>query len=631
MITSYHHVELNGVKYRLAESAEGEHYMENAEPLRPPNAQVIQGANNTFQMRPDTLAWLIDSWAGGAGQLRYDTENPGRMRELFNVDGFTKPGAVRKGFYVTEFVIDTPTTLPDIEYWFRGFVRRQNYVFAVVDDYSGTTESAMFRWSQTSEWWEDVTLGTPATNRPKSRAVFNPADSNNNPLTLASSGQYIFEGDDFNVWANNANISASASHPGVLGDYLYWMDQDGIKEYLATSSPGTTAPDTVWTPTTAPGTLTNLTFGDNRAYFAVRAGDVSIIYELVPTTAVGRATVSSIATLEGVMARSVKYASGILFIATETGAIYYVRPGAEYGLLKSAEEAEVADRNIYDPLVTSENFLYAIPRKTSNAFDTFDDPQQLLAVDRVSGAYEIAAYWEERYPFSLLGATNLPDDSGGTPTTERIWASRDQGSGGGKFIDASRADVTYDGHFLTPWHNFNVAENKQLMSITVQHDMHADWQFKVYALKDGGTTETLIGTVTGAGGPAVTTLIPSSGFEFSQLSLKGEFTGTGSAANVPYVYSVEAKATVVQTQKLWQLLLDCANDATGVHDGTNGPAKLANIRTLGDLAGPFTFKDGYKDPRTGEFNTHTVVMDSFQIRQDRPGEGVAAVVIREVS
>jgi len=66
MIDSENHISLDGVKYRLDEAAEGEHYIRAGEPLRPPNAQVVQGeTGQKFQMRPDTLLWSITDWSGG--------------------------------------------------------------------------------------------------------------------------------------------------------------------------------------------------------------------------------------------------------------------------------------------------------------------------------------------------------------------------------------------------------------------------------------------------------------------------------------------------------------------------------------------------------------------------------------
>lgn len=45
MIDSYHHIAfIDGAdvyKFRLAEGAEGQHYVEGVEPLRPPNASVV--------------------------------------------------------------------------------------------------------------------------------------------------------------------------------------------------------------------------------------------------------------------------------------------------------------------------------------------------------------------------------------------------------------------------------------------------------------------------------------------------------------------------------------------------------------------------------------------------------------
>src|SRR5690606_39665634 len=106
MIDRQYHIELNGVGYRLAEDAEGQHYIRTYEPLRPPNAGVVQGEQSAkFQVRPDTLLWSLTDWSGGAGQFLFDLENPNRHRELHAVRAFERPGVLQPGFYVEEFEV----------------------------------------------------------------------------------------------------------------------------------------------------------------------------------------------------------------------------------------------------------------------------------------------------------------------------------------------------------------------------------------------------------------------------------------------------------------------------------------------------------------------------------------------
>ena len=54
MIDSEFHVQLNGVKYRLAEDSEGTHYDKKLQPLRAQSAGVVQGDSGKFQLRPDS-------------------------------------------------------------------------------------------------------------------------------------------------------------------------------------------------------------------------------------------------------------------------------------------------------------------------------------------------------------------------------------------------------------------------------------------------------------------------------------------------------------------------------------------------------------------------------------------------
>src|SRR5690606_32718442 len=68
-----------------------------------------------FQMRPDTLAWKIDDWSGGEGYRRWDPQNPSRMREIYNVDPFMVPGALRPGwFYTNSLGVTDPNSRFDL-------------------------------------------------------------------------------------------------------------------------------------------------------------------------------------------------------------------------------------------------------------------------------------------------------------------------------------------------------------------------------------------------------------------------------------------------------------------------------------------------------------------------------------
>ncbi|NIP33302.1 MAG: hypothetical protein GWN18_00095, partial [Thermoplasmata archaeon] len=42
------------------------------------------------------------------------------------------------------------------------------------------------------------------------------------------------------------------------------------------------------------------------------------------------------------------------------------------------------------------------------------------------------------------------------------------------------------------------------------------------------------------------------------------------------------------------------------------------------------YQDGYTSPRSGEFDQYDVFVDQYNVVLDRPGEGIAAVTLREV-
>ena len=626
MITDYHHIELNGVKYRLAESAEGGHYIEGGEPLRPPNAQVVQGASQgTFQMRPDTLVWLIDSWAGGAGQIKYSPEQPDRMREMLNVDGFLTPGTLRKGMYSSQPTVDSS----DIG------ARTFNYLFPtasakawayVVD--AGNDETWVAHWEtfNAEEWYVDP---NPASvdGRPTGSSFsirMNDAVDEWTDYFLTTVSQ-IAKFVDLGAGAiapyrtDSPNIVGKLIH---LGGYMYWIDYTAapvISEQPLSGGALGDNPVTAYSATVPETEIIALTSNRfNRGYFVEQGGNEATIYELVPTSAAGDAFATPLGTLEGVQVIEMVYSAGLLFILTETGAIYYLRPGAEYGLIRSEDLVDIQYINNTQE-ATTEDFVFLY-----YAFNAGTDPAYLVAIDKVSGAWEYIGY----LPSAADNASRSPSARKSQGRHE-VWVT-DLNTDGGHYFDSSRADVANEGYFLSPWWNFGLAEKKQLLSIRVQHNMVAAWSFELYARKDGDETDTLIGTIVGTGSSTVTTLVPSTAFEFSQISVKGEFTGVGSEADIPEIYGIEVRATVVQPQKLWRLTLDCADDATGVQPSQSGTTKMANVRTVGDAGAPVTFKNGYLTPELGSTD-YTVVVDSYQISADRPGEGTAQVVLREVS
>src|SRR5690606_25477275 len=281
LIDSYHHIELNGVKYRLAEAVEGVHYSEAGEPLRPPNAQVVQGASSTqFQMRPDTLAWKIDDWSGGEGYRRWDPQNPSRMREIYNVDPFTVPGALRPGWFYTDsldweepkegiFFQLYQLVYSDFGIWgfgVGGLAADRRFTAWELDP-DDWTWSAGYDTSETVDWRSFDVVD----------AIWNPHTETIIVATSdADNGARLRQFDprpDAPSWITQFESLGSNVPEGrlaLLGDYLYFIVRNTIRERSALTTGGSSS--VVYTATSGTGggrqpVLLGLATMNNRAYF----------------------------------------------------------------------------------------------------------------------------------------------------------------------------------------------------------------------------------------------------------------------------------------------------------------------------------------------------------------------------
>ena len=86
MIDSYFHIRLNGVKYRIAEDAEGSGYDKRLSPLLIQSGQAVQGETGKSKLRPDILSWSITDWSGGEGLLKFNAEEANRYWFSHNMD-----------------------------------------------------------------------------------------------------------------------------------------------------------------------------------------------------------------------------------------------------------------------------------------------------------------------------------------------------------------------------------------------------------------------------------------------------------------------------------------------------------------------------------------------------------------
>lgn len=651
MIDSYHHIELNGVKYRLAEAIEGVHYSEAGEPLRPPNAQVVMGASSTqFQMRPDTLAWKIDDWSGGEGYRRWDPQNPSRMREIYNVDPFTVPGALRPGWFYTNS-LDWDETNPNVLFQLHQLVFAQHGTWGF--GIGGTNTARKFTaWElYESDWtWSEgydtsETAGAffeviDAIWNPHTETIIVATNDSNNGARLR---QFDYEGPGWTTQFENLGSNVPEGRMAILGDYLYFIVGNTIRERSALTTGGNSS--VVYTATSGDSTptLMGLATMNNRAYFLRWDNHEAVLMELTPTTAVGPASTSEIARFPlapSVMSRNRIWAAfGMVFVSNGDGTVYYVRPGAEYGILHAPLPKEQDATSTlswgFSPtspfIQRSTRAIYFVGRSEQNDFEMYYVDAATGALGRVFvGSLGPAnPSFHGTITLDSLGFGSIFTDRRGADTL----VGTDNGFSRGHVWIGAQANTSDPGHALTGWWDFGISDRKSLFNVQVQHNLPPKWELRIYARRDGLGDETLIGNaITGTGSGAFTTLTPSAPYDFSQLALRIEFKPLSGAdpTDVPLVYSVEVRATVTQHQKVFRLLLDCADDQ-GAAGGASGTQKIENIRAIGDSGSIVEFKNGYTKEGAGEYDTYQVVVDAYNIVLDRPGEGVAEVVLREAA
>ena len=333
MIDGFFHVQLDSIKYRLAEDFEGQHYVEGGNPLRPPNAQVIQGDNSVFQSRPDLLVWRWEDWSGGEGQYKWDNSNPERYWTGGNVDGFSEKGIIKPGPHM-EIVGLAATDDEATE-----LVRIGNTLYAF-DVTTGNMHplGAGPAWGASSFTVTNTETTEGAHPVGDSFAVYAAGTSGTN--------YKIVRHDGTTQTTINTDIvalgSVAANQYGVmevLGNYLYFIDLDltgkGLNVYELSKNPSSppgastliydlsdTAND--YPQTRAAGAkpapyIACATAGPNRLYFFTLMGDSTHIHSITPTTAFATGFGQEIAVLPGFNAEGLWYHSGFLYLLGKQG------------------------------------------------------------------------------------------------------------------------------------------------------------------------------------------------------------------------------------------------------------------------------------------------------------------------
>lgn len=637
MIDAQHHVELNGVKYRLAEDAQGEAYVLMGTSLRPPNSQQVLGDNRQkFQMRPDILLWTQTDWSGGEGQNLFDPSQPNRAWRLENVDPFVLPGRVLLGpnWDETDDSGGSDLTLP------LALTHAMGGLWGV----DARITDDLYEWNSGAQRWNAaVNNSNGSASRP---AAHGGAAGDQKRLYYIEDNTdevYSYDGTTFTL-LNNQTGATGNSPMVAFGDYLYILDLVNYKIFeISKTTVNTSSAETAIVDFSASETATQnngvgqLFVGDERVYFMQVLGDETIIWEITPTTAAGTGFGREVVRYDGLLGECSWFHLGTLFtVGTDDSAesnqqrraIMYWQPNGSYGTLGYvraergvATSTKTAASSNLGGLLTSG---FALP---SSDMGTTDVANAVWQVYGPTGGFALLSrIYDPPSGLSAMTVLDLIEWQGqyfisGTDDTTN-W-----------FVMFTKRN-TYslnDGVVESPSWDFDLAEDKTLMSIQIACEpLEANASLEVfYSLDDAAYVSA--GTYSTTSGVGTTFVVSTDTAEktFARVRVRVDLK-TSNSANTPVLTAVNVRAKAQQKGRKWRLLLDLSDDQSGTSQSHSGAKKITNIETAGNLGAVVDFKDGYQDRRADQYEQVDVTIDDYQIVLDRAGEGVALVELAEV-
>lgn len=607
VIDSVHDILLNGYKFKVAESEEGSAYQRRNEPLRPPNAVTVQGeSQQKFQPRPDTLLWNWTNWDEGEGRNQLRFGESGRSFEINNCRAFEKGGELHPGYFVGEVETGAGGSLGGL----------QLVVFQ--DTLYGLTGGSYYTYNGLNWGTASVLTGTAA------------CDSN-----VVADGQYIYwvdvnqdvwkwDGSAAPVQIDNGGVTAT-SVIAEQGDYVYvYTPTTGVVHEIAKTPTSETVIDQF--DEFGAGFLIAM---DGVVYLVVGGtNDNTYVRKITPSSAAGTGFGNEIATLPGFVASSAWAHSGsIWMIGTnedgyDTQAIMYytphetwgtvgaLRPGTDLGTVRGGGQRML------------DHFVVA-----ASGFES--GGAGLVQIDSISGG---------------VGCVANPTTSGvsGAPTCDPVTHDGDifwcTSTGTNKATPSQYSVGSSDGA-VSPKHDFDLLAKKYLSTITVHcNEVPSGWTVYVqYQIDEDGTWNH--GAVLfGDGSTKVVTGLISTDTEtvnFHSLRLRirmlyGGWLSGGGPSSAPIVYGVEVRAGVAEKVPVWRLMLDMNDEHSAGGRSRAGSQKVTDFLAAVDTDSVIQFRDGYNNRNSGQYTEHDVVVDTFALELDRPGEGIGYVELRKV-
>ncbi len=638
MIDSEFHVQLNGVKYRLAEDAEGTHYDKKRQPLRAQAAGVVQGDSGKFQLRPDILEWRQTDWGGGEGYAVYTEAGSDRYRIGHNIDVFSSPGSIR----LSEKSEDTRDTggVNDFAKYVK-LVTAGEKLFAV--DGSGST-FGVYEWDVAAEKWGALVANTGDTNGPliATNAAGSPKYLYYVEATTNDIWRYDHAAGTFALF-HGAPFATMCFAPSLVRKYLITAETNatgGINVMERDTTAAIPVAGTSIYVVDHGGSILSsairprMTVGANAAYMVshVRKGE-AVLHKITPTTPAAGGSGEEVFRLPGFQADCLWYQFGFVYMSGRMGAdivvVYYDETNETFGVLVDLKERTGVQLASAMPWWTFasegvQGFIASFASLTGPA--NTDDEVTIIKSSQVTGGVAAGTVHD---PGVILrngvnpsltwfnGELFMVDDISGAPRIVR-------------FLKDAVTDGT--GVMETSVMDFDITDDKVLLSIKLVTEPMPNSTTVVvkYQLDQDGTWITA-GTHEADNATELEFVISNSTTTrtFRNLQLRLELTGTANLT--PTVSSLRVFATVAKGIRFWNLILDCS-DEMGALQGRawNGDKLIDNVETAGDSGDVVAFKDGYHSMKPNDFNAHDVIVDDYDIVMDRAGEGLAHVRLREV-
>ncbi len=632
----YRHVKINGVWYRLAEDAEGTHYNLGLEPLRIPNAAVVQGDSSNFQLRPDQLLWTITDWSGGEGQLKWNPAEPSRSYLLQGVDPFTRPGNLTVGFKEEFAQINGGGDLSD-----EGL--RLGYgagtVWAVADD----THIA-YEWDAANTEFKVGVTPSSGAGGVRGDTICGDEDD----LYFVDVNNDVIKWDGSSWTKHNDQNGAVTGIMRDSGKFLYFLNANQGKIFeLSKATANTTTPEVelyAFQKGARADSGSNMVAGDNRIYFFINQGFTTVIHEVVPTTAAGTGYGRELARIEGILAEAIWYQGGVVyFVGTDSNVdaatpvgpdrfIMYLQPEGSYGTLGSLRGlVEAPSDHGISPAAEAANSLTSatsgrltrtalLMPPTSEDQDEDDVAQGIFEIDGISGGYAAVG----RYPTSVV---TRPTDERNLVFHDNRYFTFDDDLNKIHIWNVN-AFTNQVGEAVSPSHDMGLSSEKILERIEIVCEpLPANCDIIVGFSLDGATwVDAVIVTTDNDVGGVLQISTDSSTKKYRSLQVRVKLTP---ASNVtPVLKALNVYSRVNRKVRVWQLLLDASDDAAPA--GFNGAKLISNLTGIADNT-VIDFVDRYQTHNDNDGgNQFDVVLDSAQLLLSQAGEGLIAVTLTEV-